>query len=111
MTECLIYDTLQVRGRLVYKTLRTIEFDNWLASESLKSQVQIEKRISNIETDGHFGNINDVEDNVWELKWKNGRRIYYAYLVEQNILLLLGGNKNGQSQDITQAKKILKEYT
>lgn len=96
---------------MLYKTLRTTEFDDWLANEPLKMQVQIEKRISNIETDGHFGTINDVGDDVWELKWKNGRRVYYAYLVEQNILLLLGGNKNGQNYDIKQAKKILKEYT
>ena len=43
-----------------YKVLTTEEFDDWLANESLKSQVQIEKRISNIEADGHFGTINDV---------------------------------------------------
>lgn len=94
-----------------YKILTTEEFDDWLANEGLKSQVQIEKRISNIETDGHFGTINDVGDDVWELKWKNGRRIYYAYLADPNILLLLGGNKNGQSHDIKQAQKILKENT
>ncbi|HKZ00473.1 MAG TPA: hypothetical protein VJ112_04845 [Rhabdochlamydiaceae bacterium] len=35
---------------------------------------------------------------------------YYAYLAEYNILLLLGGNKNGQNKDITQAQKILGKY-
>lgn len=94
-----------------YKVHKTTEFDDWLAGENLKSQVQIEKRISNIETDGHFGTINDVGDDVWELKWRNGRRVYYAYLSDPNILLLLGGNKNGQSRDIAKAQKILKEYT
>ena len=34
-------------------------------------------------------------------------RVYYAYIEEQNILLLLGGNKNGQNKDITRARKIL----
>lgn len=43
---------------------------------------------------------------IWELKWVGGRRIYYAYLPAQKILLLLGGNKNGQDKDIKQAKKI-----
>lgn len=94
-----------------YKTFRTEEFNNWLASETLKSQVQIEKRISNIEFEGHFGTINDVGNDILELKWKSGRRIYYAFLPETNILLLLGGNKNGQNRDISQAAKILKEYT
>lgn len=94
-----------------YRTIRTKEFNQWLSNESLKSQVQIEKRISNIEIDGHFGTINDVGDGVFELKWKNGRRVYYIYLPELNILFLLGGNKNGQNQDISQAKKILRKYT
>jgi putative addiction module killer protein len=95
-----------------YRTVRTEEFCDWLLNESLKAQVQIEKRISNIETDGHFGIIKeDLVEGVCELKWKNGRRVYYAYLLEDNILLLLGGNKNGQNYDIKQAQKILKEYT
>ena len=64
-----------------------------------------------IETEGHFGTIReDLGKGVSELKWKNSRRIYYAYIPKENILLLLGGNKNGQSKDITQAQKILKEY-
>lgn len=94
-----------------YKLVKTPDYDEWLDSESLKSQVQIEKRISKIETDGYFGTIKDLEDNVWELKWKNGRRVYYAYVPVSKILLLLGWNKNGQNYDITQAKKIYKEYT
>lgn len=94
-----------------YRIIKTPDYDDWLADESLKSQFQIEKRISKIETDGHFGTIKDLEDDVWELKWKNGRRVYYAYMPMTRILLLLGGNKNGQNYDIKQAKKIFEEYT
>jgi putative addiction module killer protein len=94
-----------------YRIFRTEEFKDWMENESLKSQVQVEKRISNIELEGHFGTSKDVGPNVLELKWKNGRRVYYAYLEERKILLLLGGNKNGQSYDIAQAEKIFKKYT
>jgi len=45
-----------------------------------------------------------------ELKWKNGRRVYYADIPEKKILLLLGGNKNGQDKDIRQAKKIFNKH-
>lgn len=94
-----------------YRIIRTTEYDEWLADEPLKAQVQIEKRLSNIEIDGHFGTIKDLErDGIWELKWKNGRRIYYYYLPISKILLLLGGNKNGQNYAISQAQKILKQY-
>lgn len=93
-----------------YSIKKTIEYDDWLATQTDKSRVQIAKRLSHIEQYGHFGTIRDVDDNVWELKWKNGRRVYYVYLPESKILLLLGGNKNDQSYDIAQAKKILGKY-
>lgn len=94
-----------------YRVLRTDEFNEWLSSEAPKSQAQIESRIMHIQYDGHFGIINDVGNDVLELKWKDGRRIYYVHLFKENILLLLGGNKNGQSYDINKAKKILRKYT
>lgn len=100
-----------------YRIVKTEEFKDWFSNEPLKSQTQIDKRIANIQTDGHFGTINDVGSGVVELKWKNGRRVYYAYLEEEDVLeeesvlLLLGGNKNGQNYDIKKAQKILNEYT
>ena len=74
MIKCLVYDTPKVEkdGLSGYSTT---EYDEWLKAQPLKSAVQIEKRISNIETDDHFGTINDVGDDVWELKWQNGRRV------------------------------------
>jgi putative addiction module killer protein len=93
------------------RVFRTEEFSDWLETQPPKSKTQIEKRIMRIQQDGYFGTINDVEDGVFELKWKDVRRVYYVYLLDEEILLLLGGNKNGQSYDINQAKRILKEYT
>ena len=90
-----------------YSIFKTEEYDDWLEGRSDKEKVQIASRLDKIEKHGHFGNIRDLEDDLWELKWKNGRRVYYAYIEEQNILVLLGGNKNGQDKDITQARKIL----
>lgn len=96
----------------MYYTLSdTEEFSDWLKEQTAKAQVQIENRLSKIETEGYFGDHKDLEDELWELKWKNGRRIYFAFIPEQQILLLLGGNKNGQNQDITYARKILRKYT
>jgi hypothetical protein len=34
-------------------------------------------------------------------------KILLSYIPEKKILLLLGGNKNGQSKDISKAKKYL----
>jgi putative addiction module killer protein len=66
--------------------------------------------LSRIQCAGHFGNHKLLSDAIWELKWLNGRRLYYAYLADIDLVLLLGGNKNGQSKDIAKAKKIFKKY-
>ncbi len=92
-----------------YTIITTEEYDDWIAGETMKSRFQVAKRLEKIETEGHFGTIRDVDEGVFELKWANGRRVYYAYIPETKVLLLLGGNKNGQSKDITQAQKILRE--
>ena len=90
---------------------RSFEFEQWLFEQPLKARLQIEDRLLHIVCHGHFGTYKRLVDDIWELKWANGRRIYYTHVEKYNILLLLGGNKNGQSKDIAQAKKILRKYT
>lgn len=103
---------ISFKNNLKYKIISTAEFNEWYFLLPEKDKQQIRGRLSNIELDGHFGNHKSVsqDDTVWELKWNYGRRIYYTYMLRDNILLLLRGNKNGQSKDITQAKKILAKY-
>jgi putative addiction module killer protein len=95
----------------MYDLYKTPEFEDWLSKQPLKSRIQVEDRLFRIISEGHFGIHKQLIDHVWELKWANGRRVYYVYLAEHNLLLLLGGNKNGQNKDINQAKKILRKYT
>ncbi len=94
----------------VYSIYNTPEYDEWLEEQPAKSQVQIRERVAHIQDEGYFGDYKNLEDAVWELRWKNGRRVYFAYIPEKRILLLLGGNKNGQNQDIHQAKKIFRRH-
>ncbi len=100
---------MRVVLKKVYKLYKTPEYGAWLEQQTFKSQVQIADRLSKIELEGHFGNHKFLENNIWELKWENGRRIYYAYISSLDILVLLGGNKNGQNKDITQAKRIYRK--
>ena len=93
-----------------YKIMITDEFEEWLEDEPAKSRVQIAKRIENVREEGNFGDHKQVRDRVWELRWENGRRIYYSLIPVSQMLLLLGGNKNGQSKDINQAEKIYKDW-
>jgi len=94
-----------------YKFILTLEYSDWFVNEPLKSQNQIASRLLKIESDAHFGDYKKIDDYIWELKWSNGRRIYFSFLPINNIVLLLGGNKNGQDQDINKAKKIFRKYS
>lgn len=109
MTNRPIYPTIEAKDK-PYTIYNTAEYDDWLHEEPAKSQVQIRSRISHIQDEGYFGDHKSVGNSVWELRWKNGRRIYYAYIPLKKVLLLLGGNKNGQEKDISHAKKIYNKY-
>lgn len=92
---------------------RTPEYIDWYESQRPKEKAQIAKRLANIEDHGHFGTVKDLGDFLAELKWANGRRIYYSVMEDELgdlTLLILGGNKNGQDSDIKKARKVLKKY-
>lgn len=90
-----------------YTVYETGEYKEWTLTQTLKSQRQIYQRVLNIEEEGHFGHHKHLEKNLWELKFNDGRRIYYTIIPAEKIILLLGGNKNGQDKDIQKASKIL----
>jgi putative addiction module killer protein len=89
------------------------EYETWLSQQPEKVQVQIEERLARIRYDAHYGDHRSVstDNSVWELRWKNGRRVYYAMIPGSTVLVLLGGNKNGQDKDISKAKRLFKKYT
>ena len=92
---------------------RTPEYIEWYESQRPKEKAQIAKRLTNIEEHGHFGVTKDLGGFLSELKWINGRRVYYSIVEDDSgelSLLILGGNKNGQDSDIKKARKILKRY-
>lgn len=96
-----------------YTIFRIPEFREWFEEQSEKSRVQIDDRLSKMQDAGYFGEHKSVcvNHDIWELKWKNGRRVYFAHIPERKILVLLGGNKNGQDKDIRRAKSLFKKYT
>lgn len=54
----------------------TEEYRGWLKTETLKSQRQILSRLAKIEAEGHFGHHKYLNEDIWELKFNDGRRIY-----------------------------------
>lgn len=97
----------------LYHIYRVPEFCDWFEEQTDKAKMQIDDRLSKIQGDGHFGDHKSVckDHEVWELRWRNGRRVYFAQIPKRKILVLLGGNKNGQDKDIRKAKALYKKYT
>lgn len=92
------------------EVLTTEDFDSWYQGLTLKDRGQIDARIARIEKFEHFGDFKYLGDGVAELRWRSGRRIYFAKVGDKIILLLNGGLKNAQQKDIKKAKRILKRY-
>ena len=61
----------------------TPEFEKWLDGEAEKSKAQIEARLKNIKLYGHFGDWKSLGERLSELRWKNGRRVYYTVTKEK----------------------------
>jgi putative addiction module killer protein len=91
-----------------YTVYETEEYKRWFEEQTLKSQRQILSRLLKVEGEGHFGHHKFLERyDIWELKFNDGRRIYYVVVPVSKVILLLGGNKNGQDKDIKKATAIL----
>jgi len=82
----------------------------WMLSLDTSVRVKIIKRLERI-YDGNFGDFKQIENNLYELKFKLGKgyRIYYTIQGNKIILLLNAGDKSQQSKDILKAKEYLKE--
>jgi len=87
--------------------IRTLaEYEAWYKKLDSLAQAQIEKRLSAIKNEGHFGNTRHLEAGLCEIKFNNGLRIYFFRSGLSEITLVLGGTKHGQNKDIEKAKKI-----
>jgi putative addiction module killer protein len=101
-----------------YEFQQAQEFREWFETQPLKTKSVISKRIKNIIENGHFGDIKTVSDYddgitkdcVFEMRWNDGKRVYYGKIGNFYLLLLYGGNKNGQSKDIKEAKNLFIKY-
>lgn len=91
---------------------KTVEFSDWLKSESAKSKAQVDSRLKLISKSNHFGDCKSLGGGLCELRWKNGRRVYFTIYENEGkyFLALLGGIKNAQNKDIKKARKILERY-
>jgi putative addiction module killer protein len=73
--------------------------------------VRIRRRLDRLEL-GNFGDTQPVGEGVYELRlhFGAGYRIYFTRVENTIIVLIGGGDKSTQKNDITKAKEIWKRY-
>jgi putative addiction module killer protein len=95
----------------VYIIETTEEFDNWLENiRDGKTQKVIVKRIRSMSL-GSLGETRALADSLFEVKihYGPGFRLYFVNKGIKIIVLLCGGDKSTQRQDIKRAKELAKE--
>ena len=97
----------------VYQTKNNVEpFSTWLqALKDRRAKAQIRARLTRLRL-GLFGDTKPVGNAVHELRISIGKgyRVYYANDNDKVIILLCGGDKKTQPQDIAKAKEYWNDY-
>jgi len=89
-----------------------VPFSEWLDSlRDLKAKFKIDRRLDRVGT-GNFGDYRSVGEGVYELRinYGPGYRVYFGQVGTTIILLLIGGDKSTQEQDIRKAQKYWTDY-
>jgi putative addiction module killer protein len=87
-------------------------FVAWLeALHDRQARARIEARLARVAV-GNFGDRRAVGESVFELRidWGPGYRIYFAQVGQLLVLLLCGGDKRSQQEDIDRAKAYFKDF-
>ena len=94
------------------EVIRTHDFDVWLTKlKDRAGRLRILKRIDRL-ANGNPGNVKSVGHGVLELRLDvgPGYRVYYAKHGDLLILLLCGGDKSTQPNDIDRAHRLANQW-
>lgn len=88
---------------------KTNEFDKWIRKlKDIRAKSKILFRIQKLEADEHYGDCKSVRDGIREMRinYAKGYRIYFKNKESKLVILLIGGDKSTQQDDIEKAKII-----
>ncbi len=89
----------------------TGQFDKWFRKiKDRSTKIKILARLNRVEN-GNFGDFKQLSPNLYELRlfFGPGFRIYYTIRNGRIVLLLAGGDKSSQENNIDKAEALLKE--
>lgn len=95
-----------------FQIQQTAVFERWLLNlRDLRARISIARRIDRA-AQGNFGDTRVLGDGLSELRvdFGPGYRVYYMQRGSEIILLMLGGDKSTQRQDIQVATMLMQEY-
>lgn len=86
-------------------------FAAWLMSLDSSTRKRIFQRLLRLE-DGNFGDCKQLDNELFEARFKFGAgyRIYFSKVNNIIILLINGGDKSTQKSDIKNAKELFKQW-
>jgi putative addiction module killer protein len=90
---------------------KTEVFTKWFSGlKDPRAKARIQVRIDRIEM-GNLGDVSPVGEGVSELRifYGPGYRVYFVQHSSALVILLSGGDKNSQKNDITKAKNLAKQ--
>jgi putative addiction module killer protein len=103
---CIKWDTLKM-----YQIKTTQRFDSWFeALKDRSAKARIQMRIDRAES-GQFGDCEPVGNGISEMRIHTGAgyRVYFKRSGAEIIILLVGGDKSTQANDIKTALNLAQE--
>lgn len=94
------------------RTFRSGNYKQWYQGLTDKDKRIVDSRIDTARKYGVLSKYKSLDKacSLYEFKWDSGMRVYFSLLKDRDgnfMLLLTGGNKNSQAQDITDSKNII----
>ena len=95
----------------MYEIRRTDAFSKWLDRlRDARARVRVLSRLTRAE-DGNLGDTKPVGESVAEMRidYGPGYRVYFTKRRQTIIVLLVGGDKSSQEQDIKRAIQLARD--
>jgi putative addiction module killer protein len=95
----------------MFEVRQTEVFEAWIDGlKDVRAVARIEVRLRRLSL-GHLGDAKSLGDSVSEMRidYGPGYRLYFTRRGERIVILLCGGDKKRQSDDIARAKQLAKE--
>ncbi len=96
----------------MFTIVETEHFIQWLMGlRDVKTRMRLVARLRKASL-GNLGDVKPVGDGVWEMRefFGSGWRMYYVRRGDCLIVMLGGGDKSSQVQDIAAARTMAKEF-